>query len=125
MRWRNREGSKNIEDRRGQGGRFGFPLPGGRGRRMRMPGQRGGGISLWTILILLAFMYFTGKCDPGLILRELTRGQGQIQLPGGVEGQRQPGQLPKIDTEPLPDTGRDFRRPGDMRVRTLFFSVSG
>lgn len=103
MRWRDREGSRNIEDHRGRGGgRFGFPLPGGRGRNVRMPGSRGGGISLWTILILLAFMYFTGKCDPGLILRELTKGQGQLP-------QTQERQAPKIDIEPLPDTGRDFR----------------
>ncbi|CAN0537139.1 unnamed protein product, partial [Scytosiphon promiscuus] len=37
MRWRGREGSKNIEDHRGRtGGRFGIPLPGGRGRSIRM-----------------------------------------------------------------------------------------
>lgn len=109
MRWRDREGSKNIEDRRGQGGRrMGFPFPGG-GRRMRMPGRRGGGISLWTILILLGFMYFTGKCDPSLILRELSRGGGQLQTPSGTP-QRE--QLPRFDIDPLPDTGKDLRSPG-------------
>lgn len=104
MRWRDREGSRNIEDHRGRrGGRFGLPFPGGQGKSIRLPGRRGGGISLWTILILLAFMYFTGKCDPGLILQEITRQQGQV--PRGEQ------QLPRIDVEPLPDTGRDFRQP--------------
>lgn len=107
MRWRDREGSRNVEDHRGrggrQGGRFGFPLPGGRGRNIRLPGRRGGGISLWTILILLAFMYFTGKCDPGLILQEITRQQGQVPSTQN--------KAPRIDVEPLPDTGRDFRTP--------------
>lgn len=103
MRWRGREGSKNIEDHRGRrGGRFGIPLPGGRGRSIRMPGRRGGGISIWTILILLAFMYFTGKCDPNLILRELTKGQGVPQ----IERQQQP----RFDVEPLPDTGGEFNQ---------------
>lgn len=103
MRWRGREGSKNIEDHRGRkGGRFGIPLPGGRGRSIRMPGRRGGGISIWTILILLAFMYFTGKCDPNLILRELTKGQGLPQ----IERQQQP----RFDVEPLPDTGGEFNQ---------------
>lgn len=109
MRWRDRETSRNIEDRRGQGGgRFGLPFPGGRGRTVRMPGRRGGGISIWTILILLAFMYFTGKCDPGLILREIAGGGG-----GFPQIERQaPGQAPRIDMEPLPDTGGEFRTPG-------------
>ena len=109
MRWRGREGSKNIEDHRGRrGGRFGIPLPGGRGRTIRMPGRRGGGISIWTILILLAFMYFTGKCDPNLILRELTKGQGQFPQ---IERQQQP----KFDVEPLPDTGGEFNQSQSKR----------
>lgn len=110
MRWRGREGSKNIEDRRGQGGgRFGLPFPGGRGRTIRMPGRRGGGISIWTILILLAFMYFTGKCDPGLILREIAGGGGQVQ-----EIDRPAQNNPTIDFEPLPDTGSEFQQPGTL-----------
>ena len=108
MRWRDRETSRNIEDRRGQGGgRFGLPFPGGKGRRIRMPGRRGGGISIWTILILLAFMYFTGKCDPGLILRELSKGGGLPQIE-----RQSPGQTPQLDMQPLPDTGGEFRAPG-------------
>jgi len=113
MRWRDREGSRNIEDHRGRGGsRFGFPLPGGKGRTIRMPGKRGGGISIWTILILLAFMYFTGKCDPGLILREIAGGQGQFPQ---IERQQSP-QSPKIDIDPFPDTGKDFRAPGESQL---------
>ncbi|MGL4396407.1 MAG: KPN_02809 family neutral zinc metallopeptidase [Hyphomicrobium sp.] len=46
--------SKNVEDRRGQGG--GFQFPGGRG--IQIPG--GGGFSLTTLLILGALMLFMG-----------------------------------------------------------------
>ncbi len=116
MRWRDREGSRNVEDHRGrqggrQGGRFGLPFPGGGGRKMRMPGRRGGGISIWTIVIMLAFMYFTGKCDPGMILREIAGGQGQFPQ---LERQQKSPQAPRIDIDPLPDTGQDFRRPGEQ-----------
>ena len=53
--------SDNIEDRRGQGGGFRFPFPGG-GQRVQipMPGGRGGGISLTTLLIIGGLMLLFG-----------------------------------------------------------------
>src|SRR5258706_16217593 len=53
--------SDNIEDRRGQGGGFRFPFPGG-GQRVQipMPGGRGGGISLTTLLIIGGLMLVFG-----------------------------------------------------------------
>ena len=69
MRWRGREQSSNIEDRRGQGGgsggfgRGGFGLPGGSGRgpRIGIPvGGRGGGIGIVGILVILGLLWFSG-----------------------------------------------------------------
>jgi len=78
MRWRGREQSSNIEDRRGQGGGFGggfgrgggFGLPGssGRGPRIGIPvGGRGGGLGVVGILILLGVLWFSG-IDPFSLL---------------------------------------------------------
>lgn len=48
MKWRGRRGSANIEDRRGAGGRRGFPMP--RGRRARAGGI--GGLGAVAIVVL-------------------------------------------------------------------------
>ncbi len=71
MRWRGQRESENVEDRRGQGGGFGFPFPGGGG--MRFPGgssggRGGGGIGILGILIILGLMLFFGV-DPRVILQ--------------------------------------------------------
>lgn len=56
--------SSNVEDRRGEGGRRGFPFPfpgGGEGRQIRIPmGRGGGGFSITTLLIIGAIMLFFG-----------------------------------------------------------------
>jgi len=57
--------SRNVEDRRGQGGRGGFPFPGGRGIQIPIGG---GGFSLTTLLIIGAIMLFFG-INPLDILR--------------------------------------------------------
>ena len=61
MRWRGERESENVEDRRDEGGGFGFPIPGG----VRFPsgGSRGGGIGIFGILIILGLMFFFG-IDP-------------------------------------------------------------
>jgi predicted metalloprotease len=95
MRWRGRRQSENVEDRRGQGGRFGFPFPrsGGRGLQFPIPsgrGARGGGISIVGLLIILGLMFFFGV-DPRVIM--------QGGPPGGTSTGPRSG-MPKID---LPD----------------------
>ena len=75
MRWRDREGSENVEDRREESGRRRFPFPfprgdgegGFPGRGLPIPTGRGGGISIVGLLVLLALMYFLGV-DPREIL---------------------------------------------------------
>ena len=70
MRWRGREQSSNVEDRRGQGGMgggfgrsgFGFPGGSGGGPRIGLPmgGRGGGGIGIVGLLILLGVLWFSG-----------------------------------------------------------------
>jgi hypothetical protein len=82
MRLDNEKSSDNIEDRRGQGGGFGFPRGGG-GRGINIPmGGRGGGLSIRTV-ILLIIVYFALKWIFGIDLLQVINGGG-IQNPGGT-----------------------------------------
>jgi predicted metalloprotease len=86
MRWRDRKGSENIEDRRDQPGRRGFPFPFPRGRggmpgqgpRIPIPGGRGG-IGIVGLLVILGLMFFLGV-DPRVILDD---GGGPVQIGEG------------------------------------------
>lgn len=98
MRWRGQKESQNVEDRRGQGGGFGFPFPGGGGRRFpggSSGGRGGGGIGILGILIILGLMLFFGV-DPRVIL----------QGPSGSEGTfpdiHLPQQSPDATNFPMP-----------------------
>jgi len=94
MRLGGQRPSRNVEDRRGQGGGFGFP--GGRSG-MRLPmGRRGGGIGIGGILILMAVMWLLG-----LNPLDLLTGGGQFTLPGQQTVER-PG------TAGEPDARSDF-----------------
>ena len=87
MRWRDRKGSENIEDRRGQPGRRGFPFPfprgrggmPGRGPRIPIPTGRGGGIGIVGLLVILGLMFFLGV-DPRTIFDD---GGGPAQIGEG------------------------------------------
>lgn len=100
MRWRGQRESENVEDRRGQGGGFGFPFPGG---GMRFPsgggGGRGGGIGIVGFLIILGLMLFFGL-DPSTIIQSGPSGDGRnfpdIRLPES-----------RPDTTNSPGTGAD------------------
>ncbi len=73
MRWRDRQGSDNVEDRRGESsgrGRFRFPgggSDGSAGGRFPMPGGKGGGIGLVGLLVIVGLMLFFGV-DPRVLL---------------------------------------------------------
>jgi predicted metalloprotease len=84
MRLDKEEPSRNVEDRRGQGGGMGFPGGLGGGRRINIPmgGGRGGGMSISTIVILV-IVYFALKMLFGIDLLQVLNGGGGIQLPGG------------------------------------------
>lgn len=66
MKWRGRERSSNIEDRRGQGG--GFGRSGGLGNLggMRIPtgGRSGGGLGLVGIVVVLGIIWFATGQNP-------------------------------------------------------------
>ena len=82
MRLDNERPSENIEDRRDQGGGFGFPRGGG-GFQIPM-GRGGGGMSLQTIILLVA-IYLIAKFVFGYDLIDLINGSGQLQPPQGQE----------------------------------------
>src|SRR5687768_17358129 len=83
MRLDNERPSDNIEDRRGQGGGFGFPR-GGRGGFQIPMGRGGGGISLQTIILLVA-VYLIAKFVFGVDLIQVITGDGQLQPPPGQQ----------------------------------------
>ena len=104
MRWRGERESENVEDRRDEGGGFGFPFPGG-GMRFPSGGSgRGGGIGILGILILLGLMFFFGV-DPSVIL--------QGGPPGGDQGSFPDIQLPQSrpDTTNFPIPGQQHGPP--------------
>ncbi len=87
MRWRDREGSDNVEDRRDESSgrrRFPFPFPrggddeggGGFPRGIPIPGGSGGGLGIVGVLVVLALAYFLG-IDPRVILE----GGGDDSIP--------------------------------------------
>jgi len=88
MRLDNERPSANVEDRRGQGGfgnqggfgrGYGFP-GGGSDRRINIPiGSGRGGLSISTIIVLIA-IYFAIKLLFGLDLIEVING-GSVQVP--------------------------------------------
>jgi hypothetical protein len=101
MRWRGREQSSNVEDRRGQSGGFGggtgrggLGFPGGNmggGPRIGIPtGGRSGGIGIVGILILVGILWFSGAFNGGGGGSPTVVGDqpsGQMGAPGDEAGQ--------------------------------------
>lgn len=121
MRLDNERPSDNVEDRRGQGGGFGWPGGGG-GRQINIPmGGRGGGFSFSTI-VLLVIGYFLLKFLFGIdLLSMINGGGGPMQLPGNATEYQLPdkstdigsaptgtpeGNVPKAEASA--DAGKDF-----------------
>ena len=107
MRLDNERPSENIEDRRGQGGGFGFPRGGGGGFQIPMGGG-GGGISLQTIILLVA-VYLIAKFVFGIDLIQVITGGGQLQPPGQQQSETN-SPPPEISR---PRTTRHGQRPAD------------
>jgi predicted metalloprotease len=115
MKLDNERPSDNIEDRRGQGGGFGFPR-GGRGGFQIPMGRGGGGISLQTIILLIA-VYLIAKFVFGVDLIQVLTGNGQLQPPPGQEqsetqlpspGGQSTTQNNQQTTDVTGDAGKDF-----------------
>jgi hypothetical protein len=97
MRLDNEEPSRNVEDRRGQGGGMGFPGGMGGGRRINIPmGGGRGGFSLSTI-VLLVIGYLALKFLLGIDLLDMMNGGGGMQLPGGQSSTEY--QIPNTPTD--------------------------
>jgi len=106
MRWRGERESQNVEDRRGQGGGFGFPSGGG----LRFPSGgsgRGGGIGIVGILIILGLILFFGV-DPSVIMQGGGPGGDGTNFPDI----RLPQSRPDATNFPVPgEAGPPVQRP--------------
>lgn len=93
--------SKNVEDRRGQGGGgFGFPMGGGRSIQIPMGGGRAGGFSFTTLLIIGAIMLMLGINPLDFIFGGGNPNMGQVP------------QMPRMDGGPRPSQRSPFDLPG-------------
>ncbi len=108
MRWRDRKGSENVEDRRDEdgGGGFRFPFPGGGGGG-GFPGGRipipmgGGGLGIFGVIVVIGLMLLFG-IDPRVILQGGPDGDGEINIP----------QLPRTPSpQPRTQTPRETQLP--------------
>ena len=127
MRWRGRQQSSNIEDRRGQGGgmggfgRGGFGFPGSAGPRIGIPtGGRGGGMGIVGILIVIGILWLAG-INP----LELLGGGGGGGSPAVVNNQPgrsgspadEQGQFVAVVLAETEDTWGRLFREGGQRYR--------
>ncbi|MEQ1652359.1 MAG: neutral zinc metallopeptidase [Hyphomicrobium sp.] len=96
--------SKNVEDRRSEGGRGGMGFPGGRGG-IQIP-VGGGGFSLTTLLIIGALMLFMG-INPLDVLLGGGGGGGPVQMPQLPRAERPSAQRVPTEIPGLPGS-----RPG-------------
>lgn len=112
MRWKRRPRSRNLEDRRAEGGRrtpFPFPFPGrsgGGGGRARLPGGRAPKISLVGLVAVLGVVWLLG----GNPLDVLTGSGLQTRVPDSRSGRAQrtqPGAPPSA-TSPEEEKLVDF-----------------
>jgi len=121
MRWRDRKGSDNVEDRRdetGGGGRggFRFPFPRGGGGgfpggRLPIPMGRGGGMGIFGIIIVVGLMLLFG-IDPRVILQGGSDGGTGIPLPRSeAPGRESP--FPGLPT----GGGQSASRPGEDELK--------
>ncbi|HET7210703.1 MAG TPA: neutral zinc metallopeptidase [Methyloceanibacter sp.] len=107
MRWRGQRESENVEDRRGEGGGFGFPFPRGGSRFPSSGGGRGGGIGIIGLLVILGLMFFFGV-DPRVILQGGGQGGGEVTFPDI----RLPQERPDATNYPVPgEQGPPVQRP--------------
>jgi predicted metalloprotease len=114
--------SRNVEDRRAEGGRggFGFPFPGGERGGMQIPIPMGGrgGFSLTTLLIIGAIMLLFGV-NPLDILRG-GPGGGMPQMPPMPRSE--PGAGQERSTEHIPGLPGAGNRVGNNDEMKRFVS---
>jgi uncharacterized protein len=107
MKLDNERPSDNIEDRRGEGGGFGFPRGGGGGFQIPMGGG-GRGLSLQTVILLVA-IYLIAKFVFGVDLIQMITGGDQLQPPGQQQSETQlPSPGGQQQTDVTGDAGKDF-----------------
>jgi uncharacterized protein len=111
MRWRGGRESQNVEDRRDEGGGFGFPFPGGGVSFPSGGGGRGGGIGILGILIILGLLLFFG-IDPSVIMQGGGGPGGEDNFPNIQLPQSRP------ETTNVPAPGTEHQGPPIQRPQT-------
>ncbi len=111
----NDQESKNVEDRRGEGGGMGFP--GGRGIQIPIGG---GGFSLTTLLIIGALMLFMG-INPLDVLLGGGGGGGPVNMPQLPKAerpvtQRNPTEIPGLPGSRTNDASKTTSSEDEMKV---------
>ncbi|HVH17619.1 MAG TPA: neutral zinc metallopeptidase [Myxococcota bacterium] len=96
MKWTRGGRSKNLEDRRAEGGPMGMGMPGG----IRLPGRMG----LGGLVLLVGVAWLLG-INPLSLLSGMAGGGGQLEVPTGPSGVSAPGPL---ETSPGEEEQVDF-----------------
>lgn len=118
MRWRDRKGSENVEDRRDEdGGGFSFPGGGFPGGRVRIPMGRGGGLGIVGVLIVIGLALLFGV-DPRVILQGGPDGGGGIPFPRPETRPTLPREEGPMRDNPFSRTTSSERGPGQTETTT-------
>jgi uncharacterized protein len=114
MRLDDEKPSDNVEDRRGQGGGFGWPGGGG-GRQINIPMGGGRGGFSFSTLVMLAIAYFALKLIFGIDLISIFNGgsPGGFQLPGNATEYQLPDRSTDVGAAPQAQPGKTAPTSGD------------
>ena len=137
VKWQGRQGSSNIEDRRGQGGGFGRPGglggspfgTGGGGFRMPTGGGRSGGMGTLVIIVIFVVIAFAMGINPLSILTGDTGSTNvpfqQVQPPQNA-GQDELADFVGVMVKDTEDYwGKYFRSQGDVYTAPTVVLFSG
>ncbi len=135
VKWQGRQGSSNIEDRRGQGGGFGRPGgspfgTGGGGFRMPTGGGRSGGMGTLVIIVIFVIIAFAMGINPLSILTgdtgTSTNVPFQQTLPPQNAGQDELADFVGVMVKDTEDYwSKFFRSQGDTYVAPTVVLFSG
>jgi len=103
MKWTPGRRSQNLEDRRGESpGRMRAGLPG-----LRLPGGRGGRLSITGLLLVLGVVWLLGG-DPLSLLMGGGGGDGTVEMPGGDPYGAAPGPTGPAASSPAEERMVEF-----------------
>lgn len=110
--------SKNVEDRRSEGGGGMFPFPGSGGRGIRIPIGGRGGMSFTTLLIIGAIMLLFG-INPLEVLMG-NNPQGFPDIPGLPRQEQPTARRAPVDIPGLPGSRQEAQKPASQDEMKAF-----